>query len=104
MSNCLCKYRREQAIPVLNDFKKWLEKTVEHKPPKDKLTGALNYCLNQWDKLVRYVDDPHLNIDNNRAERAINPFVIGRKNWLFSNTENGADIDDLLPWNVTLTP
>lgn len=134
-------YRREQVIPVLNDFKKWLEKTVKNKPPKDKLTSALNYCLNQWDKLVRYVDDPHLNIDNNRAERAIKPFVIGRKNWLFSNTENGADasamlysmietakanglitydylvkvfeelpkrktgadIDDLLPWNVTLT-
>ena len=96
MSNCLCKYRREQAIPVLNDFKKWLEKTVEHKPPKDKLTGALNYCLNQWDKLERYVDDPHLSIDNNRAERAIKPFVIGRKNWLFANTENGAKASAML--------
>lgn len=89
-------YRREHATPVLSDFKKWLEKTVQHKPPKDKITGALNYCLNQWDKLVRYVEDPHLNIDNNRAERAIKPFVIGRKNWLFSNTENGAKASAML--------
>ncbi|WP_349304787.1 transposase [Marinomonas sp. CT5] len=57
---------------------------------------ALNYSLNQWDKLVRYVDDSHLNIDNNRAERAIKPFVIGLKNWLFSNTENGAKASAML--------
>lgn len=89
-------HRREHAIPVLNGFKKWLEKTVQHKPPTDKITGALNYCLNQWDKLVRYVEDPHLTIDNNRAERAIKPFVIGRKNWLFSNTKNGAKASAML--------
>ncbi|MFT2112057.1 IS66 family transposase, partial [Marinomonas sp. 2405UD68-3] len=46
--------------------------------------------LNQWDKLVQYLKSPELQLDNNRAERAIKPFVIGRKNWLFSNTGNGA--------------
>jgi len=46
--------------------------------------------LNQWHKLIRYIDDGLLNIDNNRAERAIKPFVIGRKNWMFSNTPRGA--------------
>ncbi|MEZ9869749.1 transposase, partial [Vibrio sp. 10N.261.51.A4] len=80
------------------------------------LGKAIKYTLEQWSKLIRYIDDGHLSIDNNRAERAIKPLVIGRKNWLFSNTPNGADasamlysiietakaepdIDALLPWN-----
>jgi transposase len=88
-------YRREHAIPVLNDFKNWLEKTVQHKPPTDKLTSALNYCLNQWDKLVRYVDAPYLNIDNNRAERAIKPFVIGRKNWLCVSRRRHYEVEQI---------
>ncbi len=45
---------------------------------------------------MRYIEDGNLNIDNNRAERAIKPFVIGRKNWLFSNTENGANASAVL--------
>ena len=57
---------------------------------------AVGYCLNQWPKLIRYVEDGELNIDNNRAERAIKPFVIGRKNLLFSNTEKGAHASSIL--------
>ena len=56
-----------------------------------KLIEAANYLANQWRKLIRYVDDGRLSIDNNRAERAVKPFVIGRKNWLFSQTANGAN-------------
>ena len=52
---------------------------------------ALNYALNQWDKTIRYCDDGRLDIDNNRSERAIKPFVMGRKAWLFSQTANGAN-------------
>ena len=59
-------------------------------PPKSLLGKAIQYNLNQWDKLTVYLTDYHVNIDNNRADRAIKPFVIGRKNWLFSNTGNGA--------------
>jgi len=51
----------------------------------------MTYLGNQWYKLVRYLDNGQLNIDNNRAERAIKPFVIGRKNWLFSQTATGAN-------------
>ena len=54
------------------------------------LAKAINYSLNQWDKLTAYLKDGRIRIDNNDAERAIKPFVIGRKNWLFSNSENGA--------------
>ncbi|TFE19624.1 IS66 family transposase, partial [Cohnella luojiensis] len=48
------------------------------------------YSLNQWDKLSEFLSDGRLEIDNNRSERAIKPFVIGRKNWLFANTPRGA--------------
>ncbi|MCX2767360.1 IS66 family transposase, partial [Pseudoalteromonas sp. B530] len=47
-------------------------------------------------KLIRYLDDGHLKIDNNRAERAIKPFIIGRKNWLFSFTTSGAESSAIL--------
>ncbi|MBF4426240.1 IS66 family transposase, partial [Vibrio anguillarum] len=50
----------------------------------------------QWPKLIRYVEDGHLSIDNNRAERAIKSLVIGRKNWLFSTNPLGADASALL--------
>ena len=60
------------------------------------LGKATKYALGQWPKLIRYIDDGHLAIDNNRAERAIKPLVIGRKNWLFSNTPNGADASAML--------
>jgi len=53
--------------------------------------------IRQWClKLTCYLEDGQLNIDNNRAERAIKPFVIGRKNWLFSNTANGAHASSVL--------
>lgn len=64
--------------------------------PKTKLGEAIFYCLNQWKKLTAYPTNGQLNIDNNRAERAIKPFVIGRKNWLFSNTAKGADASAVL--------
>ena len=82
--------RQEKAVPLLNKLKAWLEKSSLQVIPKSKMGDAINYCLNQWQKLIRYTEDGRLNIDNNRSERAIKPFVIGRKNWLFSNTANGA--------------
>tara|TARA_B100000749_G_scaffold258471_1_gene228584 strand:+ start:184 stop:513 length:330 start_codon:yes stop_codon:yes gene_type:complete len=64
--------------------------------PKTKLGEAIQYCLNQWHKLERYTLNGQLSIDNNRAERAIKPFVIGRKNWLFSQTATGANASAIL--------
>jgi transposase len=82
--------RQQQSLPLLNEFKNWLDKSVDHVPPQTALGKAIGYSLRQWPKLIRYIDDGKLSIDNNRAERAIKPFVIGRKNWLFSNTASGA--------------
>ncbi len=51
---------------------------------------ALKYLDGEWIRLTRYIDDGELPIDNNRCENAIRPFVVGRKNWLFSNSQRGA--------------
>jgi transposase len=88
--------RQQQALPLLNEFKLWLDKSAEQVAPKTALGMAVAYTLRQWKKLTTYTQHGQLNIDNNRAERAVKPFVIGRKNWLFSNTSNGAKASAIL--------
>ncbi|EHF0279549.1 IS66 family transposase [Salmonella enterica] len=89
-------YRRRQSEsrPLMEEFERWLAKTEVL--PKGYLGKAIGYCQKQWPKLMRYLEDGRLGIDNNRAERAVKPFVIGRKNWLFANTEAGAHGSALL--------
>ena len=88
--------RGEQSLPLLEQYKNWLDKSALQVPPKSAIGKAIAYNLNQWEKLNRYVDNGYLNIDNNRAERAVKPFVIGRKNWMFSNTASGAEASAVL--------
>ena len=88
--------RQQQSKPIIDKIHAW---AIEHKdniPPKKPLGAAITYWLNQWPKLTTYLEDGRINIDNNRAERAIKPFVIGRKNWLFSNTPRGAKASAML--------
>jgi hypothetical protein len=82
--------RQEDSRAVLEQLRVWLDKTLHQVLPKGALGKALGYLDRNWDKLTVYVDDGRLSIDNNTAENAIRPFVIGRKNWLFSDTERGA--------------
>lgn len=82
--------RAERSVPILEDMRAWLDKQLPRVPPKSKLGEALAYLDKYWSKLVRYLERGDLPIDNNRAENAIRPFVIGRKNWLFSDTPAGA--------------
>jgi transposase len=58
--------------------------------PKGKLDQAVFYTLNQWNSLIYYLEDGSVNIDNNAAERQIRPCAIGRKNWLFMGSPEGA--------------
>jgi transposase len=83
--------RQEKAKPILSEFKVWLDKKVNQTPPRGLLGTAVNYTLDQWKKLERYIEDGRIPIDNNLAENAIRPFVVGRKNWLFSGSPRGAD-------------
>lgn len=83
--------RQEKSVKILNDFKAWIDKSHGQVLPKSKLGEALAYAQKHWDKVTRYVDDGSWPLDNNTAENAIRPFVIGRKAWLFSNTVRGAN-------------
>jgi transposase len=82
--------RLERSRPVLDAYLTWLRQQRSRTLPKSALGEAITYSLNQWDKLTAFLKDGRLEMDNNRSERAIKPFVIGRKNWLFANTPRGA--------------
>ncbi|MFP4649255.1 MAG: transposase, partial [Halorhodospira sp.] len=84
------RQRQERAVPRLEALRARLDERVSGVPPKSLLGKAIAYALNEWPYLVRYVEDGQLDIDNSYIERAIKPFVIGRKNFLFSNTPRGA--------------
>ena len=58
---------------------------------KNKLAEAIGYAKNEKAYLYTFLENGNAPIDNNRAENAIRPFAVGRKNWLFSNTARGAD-------------
>jgi len=64
--------------------------------PKGKLGEALAYLSKNWEKLTKYTEDGRLSIDNNPVENAIRPFAIGRKNWMFSNSQAGAKASAML--------
>jgi len=86
----LVQEREAKAKPVLDEFKLWLDVKFEEVPPKSLLGKAIGYALNQWHRLIVYVETSHLTLDNNMAENTIRPFAIGRKNWLFCGTPEGA--------------
>ena len=83
--------RQKRARPILDKIKAWLDDKVVKALPKSPLGEAISYTLGLWPKLTTYLEDGHIEIDNNKAENAIRPFVIGRKNFLFSGSPRGAD-------------
>lgn len=82
--------RKEKSQRLVEDFFKQCEKNQGIAVPKSLTGKAIAYALGQKKSLVTFLNDPRLELTNNAAERAIKPFVIGRKNWLFANTEKGA--------------
>ena len=82
--------RLEQEKPVLDALLSWANEMQANTAPKSALGRAIHYLLEQWPYLTRYLEDGRLELSNNRAERSIKPFVMGRKNWLFANTLGGA--------------
>lgn len=82
--------RNEQAKPILDALKSYLILNQPSVPPKSLLGKAISYTLNQLPKLITYLKDGRLENNNNRSERAIKPFVIGRKGWLFAHSVEGA--------------
>jgi len=87
--------RQETAKPIMEEFGDWLRETYPQTPPKGLLGKAIKYTLNQWDRLTVYLENGILRPDNNWAENAIRPFVVGRKNWLFAGSPEGAQASAL---------
>jgi transposase len=81
--------RQEKTVPILTDFKVWLEAQTYKVLPKSPIGKAIAYTLNRWDKLTLFVTDGRLEMDNNRLENAIRPLALGRKNYLFAGSDEG---------------
>lgn len=85
----ILKARQKESKPLVNEYFLKIESKIDQ--CDGKLKEAMQYSINQKDKLVRFLNDGHIPLSNNLAERAVKPFVICRKNFLFSNTHNGAE-------------
>lgn len=83
------KQRQEQSKPVLDAYWAWLESV--NPLQGSNLGKAIQYSINQKERLNAFLLDGRIEISNNRAENVVRPFAIGRKNWIFSDTQKGAD-------------
>jgi len=83
--------RRRLAAPVLDAFKAWLDAEALVVLPKAPIADAIGYARNQWGALTRFLEDARLKLDNNAAERQLRRVAVGRKNWLFAGSDEGAE-------------
>lgn len=83
-------FRQEHAAPVLNALKEWLDKEYQNVLPKSIIGKGMAYTLKRWEGLSVYVHNGDLLIDNNLVENQIRPLALGRKNYLFAASHNGA--------------
>jgi len=84
------KIRQERSAPLMASFKAWVDELSPGVPPKSALGKALGYTLSQWTKLSRFLEYPEAPAHNNRVENDIRPFAVGRRAWLFMDTQLGA--------------
>ncbi len=90
------RIRYETALPIWQEIKKWSDENHSKVPKKSKIGNAFLYLINEYEYLIGYLKDGRLNIDNGFTERAIRKFAIGRNNWMFSDTVDGANASSLL--------
>jgi transposase len=82
--------RLEEALPIINDMGKWLSGQRNSVLPKSLMGKAIEYCTNLWSSLMTYLENGEYHIDNNAIENKIRPVALGRKNYLFAGSHNGA--------------
>ena len=94
---CLVHVRRKFADalkllkPLLEDFFAWVKTEYDISLHETHYGRALEYAIKEEKKVMRVLEDGRLELDNNLAERTVKLFVIGRKNWLFADTPQGAE-------------
>ena len=92
------RYRLRQDVSkkVMEEFYGWLTEIYPKILPKSLVGKAVTYAINQKEHLCSFLKDARIQLSNNLAEQSVKPFVLGRKNWLFSNTPNGADASAII--------
>lgn len=90
------KIRDKESRPILDDMKKWIDVNVMKVPKESTLGKAFSYAKNEWSFVIKYLEDGRLSISNNFIENKIRPFAVGRKNWLFSQSVEGAKASAVL--------
>jgi transposase len=83
--------RQAQSKPLLDALRQWRETTLSKLSRKSETTAAIRYALSRWDALARYIEDGHIEIDNNAAERSLRGVALGRKNYLFAGSDAGGE-------------
>ena len=87
----VARERKEKAIPIMETMEEWMKSVSAKYTPQESMGKALSYAYKIWPRLKRYVDDGRYQIDNNPVERGQRPTVLGRKNYLFSKNDRGAE-------------
>jgi transposase len=83
--------RQRRSLAILDRLQRLLLRMRASLPPRSDLGVAVRYALNHWQALTRFCDDGRLELDNNRAERALRGVCVGRRNWTFVGSANGGD-------------
>ena len=83
--------RQAQSKPLLDSLRQWFEASLSKLSRKSETTLAIRYSLSRWDALARYIEDGHIEIDNNAAERSLRGVALGRKNYLFAGSDTGGE-------------
>lgn len=86
----ITKERKKNSLPILNEFYKKVNAVAPYVSKKSHLDTAITYAINNEQYLRYYIEDGRVELSNNSAERCCKSFIIGRKNFLFSNSINGA--------------
>src|SRR5215213_6312850 len=83
--------RQQKAKPLIAALRGWLEKMLRQVPSGSSIAQAIRYGFNQWDGLLRFLDDGRIEIDSNTVERSMRPVALTRKNALFAGSNEGAE-------------
>jgi transposase len=86
----LLDLRRTRTAPIAEDFRRWLDERAGIALPKSSIGKAIAYCRRHWTALTRFLEDPRLPLDNNLAERCLRAVAIGRNNYMFAGSDDGA--------------
>ena len=83
--------RKSESADAMDRFKTWLDAQAPRHPPKSPIGEAIQYTLNQWTPLTRFLQDAAIPVDNNRSEAALRIVALGRKNFLFVGDEDSGE-------------